>query len=139
MRPLREVALLALIYRHCYRNRWDSIDDIATDQEIAPGELGWLSMFAACLPEQDWQLLAALDDPETFEPLARQLDPLRAEAVLHAALPNGVYPAGRWSAPYRERWGEIRSRMRLFEQQGYTASWRAATGDTFEQYADAWH
>jgi hypothetical protein len=147
--PVREVALLALLYRECYRNRWTSIDGIQTDQEICPGELSWLSMLAALLPQADWQVIATLVETDRFEAVARCLDPIRAEAVLHAALPRGVHPSGSWGEPYRERWGEVRSRMRLFVEEGYTtnsdgldgiasAAWHAATGDTFEQYLDRW-
>ena len=149
MEPLRNVALLALLYRQAYLNRWESIDSIATDQDVCPGELSWLSMLAAKLPARDWQILATLAGPTGFESTARRLDPLRAEALLHAAPPKGVYPTGRWGESYRARWGEVCSRMRLFEGQGYTATsddleaiaaqaWMAATGDTLAQYANAW-
>jgi len=148
MHDLRDSALLALIYRHAYCNRWESIDSITADQEVCPGELSWLSMLAARLPARDWEILSAVNEPPDFARLAQRLDALRAEALLHAAPPDGTYPTGWWGEPYRARWGQVRSRMRLFEQEGYTATrddleslaaraWMAATGDTFERYADA--
>ena len=150
MRAIRDVALLALLYRHAYTNRWECIDDIATDQEIAPGELGWLSMMVALLPDYDWQVIAKLEEPaDTFERVARRLDPLRAEAVLHALPPNGAYPTRAWGEPFRERWGQVRQRMRQFHCEGYTApsddlhlvasdAYRRATGGTFSDYLDAY-
>lgn len=149
MHAVRNVALLALLYREAHRARWEGIDDIATDQDICPGDLSWLAMLAAELPARDWAVIRTLDDADDFEPVARCLDPLRAEAVLHAAPPHGRYPRGRWGEPYRARWGRVRARMRLFEQEGYTArgddldaiaarAWMAATGDTFDEYAERW-
>lgn len=150
---VRDVALLALIYREAYRNRWEDLDSIATDQDVCPGELSWLSMIAADrLTEKDWQIIASLDEARDFTRQAqrvRRSDMLRAEALLHAGPPSGWYPTGSWAEAIRARWGRVRSRMRQFEQEGITTirddldavaadAWMRATGDTFEQYADAW-
>ena len=147
---VRDVALLALIYREAYRNRWEDLDSIATDQDVCPGELSWLSMIAADrLTTSDWAIVRDLDEPSDFLRLARIVDPLRAEALMHAVPPNGRCSRKRWAEPIRERWGRVRSRMRQFEQEGITTirddldavaadAWMRATGDTFEQYADAW-
>lgn len=150
MHEVREVALLALIYRECYLNRRDSPDAIGDDLDTCPGEVSWLTMIALHrLTESDWTLLAALEEPSDFLPLARRLDPLRAEALMHAVPPKGRCSQRAWADPYRERWGHVRSRMRQFEGEGLTstrdtldslaaAAWMAATGDSFEQYADRW-
>lgn len=150
MHQLRDVALLALLYREAYLNRWDSLDSIATDQDVCPGELSWLSILAADrLTGPDWAILATLNEPGDFLRLARLLDPLRAEALMHAVPPNGRCSRKAWAEPYAARWGQVRARMRLLEGEGYTAkrddleslaatAWMATTGDTFEQYADRW-
>jgi hypothetical protein len=150
MTELREVALLALLYRENYIARRTGLDSIGQDQEVCPGELSWLTMIGAdALTEYDWAIINDLDQPSDFSRLARIVDPLRAEALLHAVPPNGRCSRKPWAEPYRARWGQVRSRMRLFEQEGYTATrddldslaaraWMAATGDTFEQYANAW-
>jgi hypothetical protein len=151
MTELREVALLALLYREQYLNLRTSLDSIAEDQDVCPGELSWLSMIGAdTLTEYDWAILRDLDQPSDFLRIARIADPLRAEALLHAVPPNGRCSRKPWAEPYRIRWGQVCSRMRLFEEEGYTVTrddldslaahaWMAATGDTFEQYAEAWH
>jgi hypothetical protein len=150
MHEVREVALLALLYRENYLARRTGLDSITEDAEVCPGELSWLSMIGAeALTEYDWAIIRGLDGPSDFLRLARIVDPLRAEALMHAVPPNGRCSRRPWAEPCRERWGYVRSRIRLFEQEGYTATrddleslaaqaWMAATGDTFEQYADAW-
>lgn len=146
----RDVALLALIYREQYLARRTGLDSVADDLDTCPGEVSWLTMIAVHrLTEYDWELLSELRGSSDFLRLARGVDPLRAEALMHAAPPNGCCSQRPWAEPYRERWGAVRARMRLFEQEGITATrddldsvaaaaWMAATGDTFEQYADAW-
>ena len=150
MHEVREVALLALLYRENYLARRTGLDSIADDQEVCPGELSWLTMIGAdTLTEYDWAIIGDLDGPSDFLRLARTVDPLRAEALLHAVPPNGRCSHKPWAEHYRSRWGYVRSRIRLFEQEGYTATrdvleslaartWMAATGDTFEQYAEQW-
>jgi hypothetical protein len=150
MHEVREVALLALLYRENYLAGRTELDSIATDQEVCPGELSWLTMIGSyTLTPSDWAILGDLDERSDFLRLARIVDPLRAEALMHAAPPNGRCSRKPWADPYRARWGPVRARMRLFEQEGYTATrdeldslaahaWIAATGDTFAQYADAW-
>lgn len=150
MEAVRDVALLALIYRECYLTRRTSLDAINDDLDACPGEVSWLTMIAADkLTPYDWELVAQLEGPSDFMRLARRVDPLRAEALLHAVPPSGRCSQRPWAEPYAARWGRVRSRMRQFEGEGVTATrdtlesvaaaaWMAATGDTFEQYADRW-
>jgi hypothetical protein len=150
MIELRDVALLALIYREQYLARRSGLDSIADDLDTCPGEVSWLTMLAVDrLTSYDWSLVGAIAGPEDFLPLACRADPPRAEALMHAVPPNGRCSQRPWAEPYRVRWGDVRSRMRVFEQEGYSASrddldslaaqaWMTATGDTFEQFADAW-
>jgi hypothetical protein len=152
MEPVRDVALLALLYREAYRNRWESIDSIATDQDVCPGELSWLSMLVAhTFTSHDWSVVRELNERADFVRRARQADPLRAEALLHAAPPDGHHCRKRWATAYAdsERWDRVRVFMGVFEREGLTATrddlealaaqtWQTATGDSFSQYLNRW-
>jgi hypothetical protein len=37
---------------------------------------------------------------------------------MHAVPPSGRCSRKAWAEPYRARWGQVRSRVRLFEQEG---------------------
>jgi hypothetical protein len=153
MRSPRDVALLALLFREAHRNRWESIDSIAADQDVCPGELSWFSMLAAHqFTAWDWSIIRRLSEPADFVRIAKQsTDPLRAEALLHAAGPNGRRSRREWAAEYVEeqRWNRVRVFMSAFEQEGITATrddldalaslaWQTATGEMYERYADCW-
>lgn len=153
MRHERDVALLALLYRHAWQNRWESIDDIISEQENAAGELSWFSMLVAHqFTSHDWELMRALDEPSDFTVLARgEPDPLRAEALLHAAPPSGRRIKRKWAATFvtPSRWDRVVVFMDVFEREGLTATRddieavaagavRAATGATLDGYLDEW-
>jgi hypothetical protein len=152
MEPARDVAFFALLYREAWRKRWLSLDDILTDQDIAPGELSWFSMLAAqYLDEADWLLMRRIaehDEPSALARIARDADPFRAEALLHAA---DHHCRRKWATAYaaRKRWDRVEVFMGVFEREGLTATrddvealassaWQAATGDTYGQYLDRW-
>jgi hypothetical protein len=148
MEEARNVALLALIYREQYLERRQGLDSIADDLESCPGEVSWLTMIAVDrLTPGDWALLRKLDEPSDFLRLARRVDPLRAEALLHAVPPNGRCSLKLWAAPYLARWGQVQELMLQLQQEGYTVkrddlesravgAWMGATGDTPQQYVE---
>lgn len=156
MRHERDVALLTLLIRHAWQNRWEDLDSIIVDQGIAPGELSWFSMLAAHqLTEDAWRVIRVLNEPADFTRWARELsatDPLRAEALLHAVEQrNARWAFTKWAAPYTapERWRRVQQFMKMFEEEGIGATrddieaiaswaWRAVTGEPLDRYADSW-
>jgi hypothetical protein len=50
------------------------------------------------------------------------VDPLRAEALLHAFPPADGLPEADWAWPYRRRWDDVETAMRWLETEGLTAS-----------------
>lgn len=151
MEPARNVALLALIYRENYCAHRTSLDAIGDDQDTCPGEISWLTMLAVGLPQLDWAILTELEQSGRFGRVAQGLEPLRAEAVLHAKPPDGHRTRMPWAAGYTapKRWLLVREHMRRHELRGLTTTrddlelvasraWGAATGDTLGQYLDQW-
>lgn len=147
---VRDVALLALIYREQYLARRTGLDSVGRDLETCPGEVSWLTMIGVDrLTPYDWALLRELNEPSDFLALARRTDPLRAEALLHAVPPNGCCSKRPWAQSFRARWGHVQARMRQFEHEGYSATrddlesvaawaWQTVTGGSIEEYAEAW-
>jgi hypothetical protein len=151
MEPVRDVALLALIYRENFCMRREDLDSVADDLDACPDEVSWLTMLGVhVLTPADWKLLRALETDSDFLRFARRADPLRAEALMHACPPNGRCSAKAWAKPYRgRRWDEVEVAMSVLQEQGVTttrddaeslaaSAWQAATGDTYEEYLDDW-
>jgi hypothetical protein len=132
---VQRVALLALVYRELAE--WgatgapESGDDLYTDLEAIPGEVSLLRMIGlAALPEFDWTLVKAFAAPELLAELLREVaevDPLRAEALAHAAeLPTRNLVQLR-------RWARVERAMDEFRATGLTAT----RDEVFERYVAA--
>jgi hypothetical protein len=129
------VALLALVYRELAE--WgatgapESGNDLYDDLEAVPGNVSLLRMIgSAALPEFDWTLVKALSAPETIPELLKEVakvDPLRAEALAHAAeLPTRNLLQLR-------RWARVERAMDELRATGLTAT----QDEVFERYMAA--
>jgi hypothetical protein len=152
MEPAEKVALLALIYRACYLNRHSGPDSALEDIETCPGEVSLATLYGTHrLTEPDWQIMRALGDDASFMMVARAVaehDPVRAEALLHAASSGGEPPAREWAYPLGgQRWHEVERAMEAREADGFTLSrddvdsiavsaYAAATGMTRTEVRD---
>lgn len=149
--PVEKVALLALTYRELYNARYTRPDSLLDDFENGLG-MGLLGMMGSqSLSELDWFVIEAMEDPETLPALASDLvalDPIRAEALLHAWPPGGQIPAVRSLAEFN-RWEEVETAMREFSELGVTMSrsdvdalarrsYAQATGQRLEDVLDEW-
>lgn len=113
--PVENVATLALVYRELAQPFGDSTREMSL--------LGKMGADALAGSEHEWLLAEAMEQPDKLLPLVAELspvDPLRAEALLHAFPPgDGLAEAG-WAWPYRRRWDEIEAAMRWLEGEGLT-------------------
>src|SRR5665213_3675291 len=114
MPGIEEVALYAVLLREATRNHHTSEQSLLDDFECCADEVCFATMLAhQHFTELDWQLVELLTDhpTEVIEAAhvlyAEHEQPLEAEALLHAVLPNGKKSAARWAAPFRERWSQV--------------------------------
>jgi hypothetical protein len=124
MRSAEEVALYAILLREAAANRHLSaeaiFDDMACDEDAHICFATYLAL--AHFSELDWQLADVLcNHPreviEVAWKLYEQEQALEAEALLHAALPNGKRSSAKWAEPIRKRWTQVRASMRAYERE----------------------
>jgi hypothetical protein len=113
--PVQKVAVLALVYRELAQ-RYDGKDLSVL------GKMG-----ADALQDEpiEWDLHEAMRHPYRLLPLIAELaevDPLRAEAMLHAFPPVGALPGDEWASEFLGRWGKVRETMNWLEREGLTTS-----------------
>jgi hypothetical protein len=154
VRNIEEVALYAVLLREAARNRHTSLDAICDDSACEQSDsLSFASLLAADhFTDLDWQLVGVLvDRPSDARELARVLyteheQTLEAEALLHAANKKS---SAIWAAPIRERWPQVRDSIRAYDREQLATSfaevaqiaqdtWRKETGQTSEEYWEAW-
>jgi hypothetical protein len=119
-----EVALYAILLREAAANRHLSeaaiFDDMACDEDAHICFATYLAL--AHFSELDWQMVDVLCNyPREIAEVAAKLyeaeQILEAEALLHAALPNGKKSRAKWAEPLRERWTQVRDSMRAYERE----------------------
>lgn len=139
MEPVEKVALLALVYRELYNARHTGPDSLLDDFETCPGEVSLLGMMGSqSLTGLDWFVIEAMERPELTNNLAGDLaalDPIRAEALLHA-WPGEQISAVRSLAEFR-RWEEVETAMREFSELGVTMSRSDVAALAYRSYAQA--
>lgn len=111
MKPYANIAVLALVYRELAQPA-ESTRDISV-----LGKMGFDALlgFDAADSEFEWMLSEAAERPYKLLPLIEELsevEPLRAEALLHAFPPSDGLPNEPSAWPYRGRWIEVVAAMR---------------------------
>jgi len=152
--PAERVALLALVYGELHNARYGERgeeDALYDDLEACPGGMSLLlAIGSAALPEFDWEIVRALDAPETLPALLEDLvefDPRRAEALLHAYGASDGDASRVVPLAYLERWEEVEQAMNRFRDLGITATrddvalvanraYMSATGATLDETID---
>lgn len=87
--------------------------------------LGRMGADALAKSEYEALLAEAMEQPDKLLPLVADLsdvDPLRAEALLHAFPPGDGLPEAGWARPYRCRWTDVEAAMQWLASEGVTAS-----------------
>jgi hypothetical protein len=130
---VERVALAALTYRELWCNysvvgpRRDG-SEIVDDLEAERSDISLLTMFGSrAMSELDWVIIRALDRPDVLGSLFKEIEPWRAEAVLHAVAAGeptwGQAFLGYWmSLSVAARWAEVESAMELWRELGVTAT-----------------
>lgn len=149
MNAVEQVALLALVLREVSNARHTGPEGLLEDFEACRGEVNLATLISAeLLTETDWFVVQAMDTGANLNPLAEDLDAVRAEALLHAWPSEAPPPEGEWTLPYgADRWAAVEEAMQQFRGEGLTASrdrveqiavaaYRAATGVSYEEYLD---
>jgi hypothetical protein len=115
--PIENVAILALVYRTLWRERYESPENLTDDFEACPGGISFLGMIGSqYLQETDWGIVRIMDESGSPTRLADDLapiDPLRTEALLHAWPddPRDDLPEDGWAAQVLERWPLVEAMM----------------------------
>ncbi len=149
MNGVDRVALLALIYREHHNAHHYGPESLFEDFECCPGEVNLATIVGSeLLDELDWLLIRAMEKGRDLNPTAAELDPVRAEALLHAWPSEGSPPDGAWTLPYgADRWTAVEAKMQRLRDEGVTASrddvelvavavYKAVTGKNHAAYLD---
>jgi hypothetical protein len=142
MVPAEKVALLALVYAQLYMARHSDPDNLLEDFEVCRGEVTLAAMIGSQAAEPfDWFLIRAMDDPAALRATARdvaEVDPLRAEALLHAWPPEADGPNDAWALRYGgERWTQVEQVMEQLRADGLTTSREDVNAIACRAYAEA--
>lgn len=130
---IEQVAVRALIYSECARQGFYSLGDlVAASHRDAGSELSEATLRAAHdLSGLDWAILKDLRDTghraASYASKAREIAPwfpYRAEALLHAAPPNGRRSQRAWAATFASRWDDVRQAMEERREQGFAVTHR---------------
>lgn len=147
MSGVEGVATLSLIYREHHNAHHSGADGVLEDLEVCPGEVNLATMIGSeHLDELDWLVVRAMGTGGDLNPLAADLDAVRAEALLHAWPVDAPPPDGPWTLPFgADRWAAVEEAMQKLRGDGLTTSrdrvgliaeyaFRAETGMTYDEY-----
>jgi hypothetical protein len=124
MHGVEEVALFAIMLREAARNRHTSPESVGDDMETCRGEISLATLSASeNFTSLDWHLAEMLyDNDERAVEVAALLyeleDSVAAEALLHAAGPNGKRTRAHWADEINARWRQVRESIAAFEHEG---------------------
>jgi hypothetical protein len=113
--PVENVAVLALVYRELAQPFGNSAREMSLLAKMGADGLADSAY--------EWLLAEAMEQPDKLLPLIADLsavDPLRAEAMLHAFPPDDGLPEEDWACAFRRRWDDVETAMRWLESEGLT-------------------
>jgi hypothetical protein len=138
------VAIAALTYHELWRN-WSCVgprengSEIVYDLDNGREDISLLTMVGSSeATELDWVIVRALDRPDVLASLLKEVEPWRAEAILHALAAGGGWGA-RFAIPPEIaataalRWEEVEEAMEQWREFGIAATRK----DVFEVYVGA--
>ena len=137
---VERVAIVALVYHELRRN-WSCVgprvdgSEIVYDFDNGREDMSLLTMWgSSAMSDLDWVIIRALERPDVLSSLLVEVEPWRAEAILHALAAGGGWEGvaipAHLSLAAGERWMDVEETMERWRDLGITAT-RNDVDDTY--------